>query len=185
MTEEQAREILAGFLERAQIAEKSGLPATAKSWIERHNNLMADNIDKIILAKGANEMRISTAFPSEYLKAADLQGRNVRVTMDRVEMRDVGDDTKPVLFFQGKEKGVVLNKTNATNIALAYGDDTDDWNGKEVILYEAMVDFQGRSVQAIRIRPPMAKDRPKPALKVAAAAAPSENPADPSDEIPF
>jgi len=137
-------------------------------------------------------MRISAAFPSEYLKAADLQGQNVRVVIDRVEMRDVGDDTKPVVFFQNKNKGVVMNKTNANNIAIAYGDDTDDWTGKEVILYEAMVDFQGRSVAAIRIRPPAAKDRPKPALKVATQQAtqltqqPSENPADPFDDnIPF
>jgi len=137
-------------------------------------------------------MRISTAFPSEYLKAADLQGQNVRVVIDRVEMRDVGDDTKPVVFFQNKNKGVVMNKTNANNIAIAYGDDTDDWTGKEVILYEAMVDFQGRSVAAIRIRPPAAKDRPKPAPKVVTQQAtqltqqPSENPAEPFDDnIPF
>ena len=136
-------------------------------------------------------MRISAAFPSEYLKAADLQGQNVRVVIDRVEMRDVGDDTKPVVFFQNKNKGVVMNKTNANNIAIAYGDDTDDWTGKEVILYEAMVDFQGRSVAAIRIRPPAAKDRPKPTPKVVtqqaiAIAQPSENPAEPFDDnIPF
>jgi arabinogalactan endo-1,4-beta-galactosidase len=135
-------------------------------------------------------MRISAAFPSEYLKAADLQGRNVPVVIDRVEMRDIGDDHKPVLFFQNKEKGCVLNKTNANNIAIAYGDDTDEWVGKEVILFEAMVDFQGRSVPAIRIRPPTAKDRPRPALKVAsatvsqAAVKQSENP-DLNDEIPF
>jgi len=106
-------------------------------------------------------MLISQAFPSEYLRAADLQGRNIRVTISHVEMRDVGDDNKPVLFFQGKEKGVVMNKTNSNNISAAYGDDTDGWGGKEVVLYEAMVDFQGRSVAAIRIRPPAAKDGPR------------------------
>ena len=104
-------------------------------------------------------MRISGCFPSEYLKAADLQGRSVAVVIERIEMRDVGDDHKPVLFFQGKSKGVVLNKTNSTNIAIAYGDETDEWVGKEVILFEAMVDFQGRSVPAIRIRSPQPKDR--------------------------
>ena len=136
-------------------------------------------------------MRASTFFPGEYLKAADLQGHNVRVIIDRVELRDIGGDEKPVLFFQGKEKGVVLNKTNNNNIISAYGDETDEWVGKELILFEAMVDFQGRSVSAIRIRPPAAKDRPKPALKVAtqqttAKAQPSENPSDPFDDnIPF
>ena len=109
-------------------------------------------------------MRISAAFPSDYLKAADLQGRSVRVVMDRVEMKDIGGDHKPILFFQGKDKGMVLNKTNANNISVAYGDDTDDWTGKEIVLFEAMVDFQGKTVPAIRVRLPQVKDRapPKP-----------------------
>jgi hypothetical protein len=104
-------------------------------------------------------VKISAAFPSEYLKAADLGGHNVRVLIDRVEMRDVGDDHKPVLFFQGKERGLVLNKTNANNIVVLYGDDTEEWRLKELVLYEAIVDYQGRSVPALRVRGPTAKDR--------------------------
>ena len=137
-------------------------------------------------------MRISSAFPSDYLKAADLQGRNIRVIIDHVEMRDVGEDHQPVLFFQNKDKGVVLNKTNANNIAIAYGDDTDEWHGKEVILYEAMVDFQGRSMAAIRIRAPAAKDKPRttsyPPVKAnERVPSVSENPGDGfnPDDIPF
>lgn len=122
-------------------------------------------------------MRISAAFPSDYLKAADLNGRSVKVTMDRVEMKDIGGDHKPVLFFQGKEKGMVLNKTNSNNISSAYGDDTDDWAGKEIVLFEAMVDFQGKSVNAIRVRLPQAKDRqPAP---------PPPRDEDMNDSIPF
>ena len=34
-------------------------------------------------------MRISSAFPSDYLKAADLQGRNIRVIIDHVEEHTV------------------------------------------------------------------------------------------------
>jgi arabinogalactan endo-1,4-beta-galactosidase len=131
-------------------------------------------------------MKISTAFPSNYLRCADLQDRNVRVLMDRVEMEEIGGEAKPVLYFQDKEKGIVLNKTNSNNIAAAYGDDTDDWSGHEIILYPAMTDFQGKTVPCIRVRAPTAKDRVKPALKVANAPVPqSENPADPDDEIPF
>jgi hypothetical protein len=135
-------------------------------------------------------MLISDAFPSEYLKATDLRGKQVRVVIDRVEVREVGDDHKPVLFFQGKDKGVVLNKTNANNVSLAYGDDTDEWTGKEVILYEAIVDFQGRSVRAIRIRVPSPKERGSASLRLQREPPPppreSENPRDGmDDEIPF
>lgn len=99
-------------------------------------------------------MRISSAFPSNYLKAADLQGRRVRVTMSRVELEKIGDDTRPVLYFQGKEKGAVLNKTNSNVISAVYGDDTDDWEGHPIELFEAMVDFQGKTVPAIRMNVP-------------------------------
>lgn len=97
-------------------------------------------------------MDINGAFPSTYLKAADLQKREVTVAIDRVAMEDIGGDHKPVLYFQGKEKGLVLNKTNSMNIAAAYGPETDMWTGHKVTLYPAWVDFQGRSVEAIRCR---------------------------------
>lgn len=96
-------------------------------------------------------MRMSAAFPSEYLKAADLVGKRVKIKMDRVEMKDIGGDHKPVLFLLGTDKKIVLNKTNANEIIDAYGDDTDDWHGKTIELYEARVDFQGKKVQAIRV----------------------------------
>lgn len=104
-------------------------------------------------------MRITEAFPSNYLRAGDLQDRNVTVVIDRVDMEEIGGsgDHKPVIYFQGKEKGMVLNKTNAANIAVAYGDDTDNWSGGEIVLFPAMVDFQGRSVAAIRVRVPPRK----------------------------
>lgn len=104
-------------------------------------------------------MRVSDAFPSNYVKASDLQDKNVLVVISHVAMEDIGDDNKPVLYFQGKDKGMVMNKTNANNIATVYGDDTEDWTGKEIVLFPAMVDFQGRTVPAIRVRAPQAKDR--------------------------
>jgi hypothetical protein len=131
-------------------------------------------------------MRISDAFPSNYLKAANLNGGNARVTISHVAIEEIGDERKPVLYFQGKEKGMVLNKTNANNISSLYGDDTEDWQGKEIVLFPAMVDFQGKTVEAIRVRAPQKKDGPTymsnggvtepPARQLAAA---------PNDDIPF
>lgn len=126
-------------------------------------------------------MRISNAFPSEYLKAADLDGRSVKVVMSHVEMKDIGGDHKPILFFQGKDKGMVLNKTNANNISSAYGDDTDEWAGKEIVLFEAMVDFQGKTVPAIRVRMPQPKDRQGSAPVAPKASATGTM----NDDIPF
>ena len=99
-------------------------------------------------------MNISSAFPSNYIKAADLQGKRVTVKMAGVKIEKLGQDEKPVLYFQGKNKGMVLNKTNAKKIMSAYGIDTQGWAGKEIVLFEAQVEFQGDTVPAIRVAIP-------------------------------
>lgn len=104
-------------------------------------------------------MLISAEFPSKYLKADDLQNREVRVSMSHVEKEKLGEDNKLVLYFQGKDKGLVLNKTNSRTIADEYGDDTDDWKGGDIFLFSVMTDYQGKVAPAIRVRAPSARDR--------------------------
>lgn len=100
-------------------------------------------------------MLITEAFPSKYISAADLQGRSVRVFIARVEMGQFNDGkSKPIVFFQNKQKGMALNKTNANTIMNSYGPDTNNWAGAEIELFPAEVDFQGKMVQAVRVRVP-------------------------------
>lgn len=99
-------------------------------------------------------MKIGSAFPSNFIKCEDLQGRPVQVKMNYVKFEDIGGDNKPVLYFIGKEKGMVLNKTNANMIAELYGDETDGWSNQTVELYPTKTDFQGKRVDAIRVREP-------------------------------
>lgn len=133
-------------------------------------------------------MKISEEFPSKHLKAADLQGRDVRVTMANVEREKFGDDNKLVVYFKGKDRGLVLNKTNAGTISDAFGDDTDDWFGNDIILFSVRTDFQGKVVDAIRCRAPSARDN-KPAKDPIssgpAKAAPGKSNEDLDDSIPF
>lgn len=98
-------------------------------------------------------MKVGTAFPSKYLKAADLQGREIVVTIDSVEMANIGDDEdKLVVYFKGKNKGMVLNRTNANMITdIAGTDETDEWHDVQIKLYSCRVDFQGRRVDALRV----------------------------------
>lgn len=110
-------------------------------------------------------MDINSAFATKYLKASDLQGRDVTVRMGRVEQEKVGDDHKLILYFQGKEKGMVLNKTNANAIADVYGPETGDWYGQPIILFEQMVDFQGKRVPGLRIRAPRQQAAPRPVVQ--------------------
>jgi hypothetical protein len=97
-------------------------------------------------------MKIGEAFPGNYLKAADLGNNRVTVAIDRVEMEDIGGDHKAVLYFQGKDKGLVLNKTNSSAITEYAGtDETDDWRGVRVVLYKTRTEYQGKRVDCIRI----------------------------------
>lgn len=113
---------------------------------------------------------INEAFPSKYLKASDFE-QPALLKMGRTEFETIGNDRKLILYFEGQEKGLALNKTNANTIAKIYGDDTDDWKGQEIVLFEAMVDYKGETVAAIRVRAP--KKKPAPAKQ------------EMSDEIPF
>jgi hypothetical protein len=139
-------------------------------------------------------MNINDTFSGSLLKAADLNGAQPTVTIASIKMEKLGEDTKPVLYFAGKEKGVALNKTNATNISAAYGPETDHWIGKRVILFSAWVDFQGKSVEAIRIRPAPAQQFQQPQSYQPPAPPPQQHvpqfdnsggAAFPTDDIPF
>lgn len=98
---------------------------------------------------------INEAFPSKFLKASDLQGRTVGVTIDRVEFEPVGQsrEMKPIVYFADKEKGLVLNKTNANKIIqIAGSTETEDWAGVRVAIYPTETSFQGDQVECIRIK---------------------------------
>ena len=109
-------------------------------------------------------MLISQAYPSKYLKSDDLGGKTVRVTMDFVEICDVGDgEFKPVLYFQGKDRGMVLNLTNAQTISAVYGDETADWKGQELVIYvDPNVMFGAKRTGGLRVRPPEPRDIDRP-----------------------
>lgn len=109
-------------------------------------------------------MKISEAFPGQYLKTSDLKGQRVVVTIDRVEIKDLGrDERKPVLYFKGKSRGLILNKTNANSIIDIIGtEETERWRGRQITLYHSKTDFQGGRVDCIRIDPAARNEKPAP-----------------------
>ena len=130
-------------------------------------------------------MKVSDAFPSEFLKAADIGQSQVKVLISHVELREMTDgENKPVVFFQNKKKGVVLNVTNANAIAQYYGDDMDLWTGKWIVLFTMMVSFQGRMQPGIRVRIPGPGEGGTAQAPKPAPVQQSENPAM-DDEVPF
>lgn len=94
------------------------------------------------------------------LKAEELPPNFKAVlTVDRVSVQQFTDrddksnkEKKLVLYFNGKEKGLVLNVTNANMMAeIAGSRDYDYWPGHAVLLYRTMTDFAGKRVPALRL----------------------------------
>ena len=108
-------------------------------------------------------MELSNVFGGDSLKAADLQGREPTCIISNVEMKKFDNGNKLVITFEGKKKALVCNKTNASIIEEVLGSgDTDDWEGKSVVLVTKKVEFQGKLVPAIRVVLADAAPAPQP-----------------------
>lgn len=132
-----------------------------------------------------NEMRASDMIESKYLKQADLKGEEVIVTVERLGQGNVAMDDKPeeikwMVKFKEFSKPMVLNSTNIRTLERLLGDETDDWVGKEVVLYvDENVSFGGELVGGLRLKSAKPATAPKRFNNPAAAAALNEK------DIPF
>ena len=98
-------------------------------------------------------MNINDAFPSKYISAGDLHDQPVTVTISRCVFEKMRDGkTVPVIYFQGTERGLALNKTNGMSVASLHGPETNGWTGKKIQLYPTMTEWQGKPTTCIRIQ---------------------------------
>lgn len=123
-------------------------------------------------------MKVSEMFPSKFVAAEDLKGVEAAVTIEAVQMEainaDGGQEEKPVVRFVGMKKGLVLNVTNATAIAGPYGQETDNWVGKEVTLRPDVCDFKGKPTNCIRVH--ITPEQAQRSMAVQQPQAPSASP---------
>lgn len=103
-------------------------------------------------------MNIHDAFPSAFINAASLNGQTHTVIIERFEQEsEMPDGTKkPAVYFNGRNAGLILNKTNATVLESMLGAETDNWIGKTIDLRVEKVSFQGSMVDGVRVAPPAA-----------------------------
>jgi hypothetical protein len=98
---------------------------------------------------------IGDAFPSKFLKASDLKGKPAKVTISKVVFEPVGQtkEMKAVVYFKGAQKGLVLNKTNSNRIVAIIGSPiTEEWPGHPITIYPTDTEYQGESVECIRVK---------------------------------
>lgn len=102
-----------------------------------------------------------TMFDRDYLGSFDLpEGRDVTVTITAVKGGDLTSiggrkSKKPIVYFDGKDKGLICNKTNSKTIAAMYGNYVEAWTGKRITLFVSTTRSPdgGADVPCIRIRP--------------------------------
>lgn len=79
-------------------------------------------------------------YPGRFIKAAELLGRKVTVSISDYEMEELeGDDgkkVKAILHFKETEKALVMCKTNGMCIRDMFGKTLTNWVGKRVTLFE-------------------------------------------------
>lgn len=124
-------------------------------------------------------------FPGRFIKAGDLAGRDVTVTISAIDLEDLpqekgGDKAKGIISFAKTKKKLVLNRTNGECIKAMFGRDTGEWIGKRITLYPA--DFNGDLCIRIKGSPdidapvtfelklPRKKPQPKTMLKTGGGA---------------
>ncbi len=100
-------------------------------------------------------MKVTDLYPSKYVKSDDIGNQRLTLQVGTIKLEEVAENepAKPVMYFNGKEKGMVLNKTNALLCAHCWGDDTDSWNGQWLDLFVEPKMFQGKVVNGLSVAP--------------------------------
>jgi hypothetical protein len=113
-------------------------------------------------------------YDREYVGAWELQGKDVVVKISKViggELTAIGGrkSKKPVISFEGKEKKMICNKTNAKVIATMYGNHVEDWIGKRITLFVGMTrdPSTGGDIECLRVRPTSPPEREAKAAQTA------------------
>ena len=125
---------------------------------------------------------INQMVASKYLKTADVPDPVIVTIVGVKQVNMAKDDEAPemkwAIKFQEFDQPMVLNSTNLHIAAKVLGsNETDDWKGKEIILYtDPSVSFGGQVVGGLRFR-----GQEKAPVK----AAPKANFQDMDSDVPF
>jgi hypothetical protein len=122
-------------------------------------------------------------FDNEHIGAWDLpQGRGVVVTIARIKPGKLTGHggkttTKPIIYFEGHEKGMACNKVNGKTIAKMFGTVVAaEWIGRRIEIYATTTSFGAETVDCIRVKPREPADPRTAQGKTTTAAQPAQEP---------
>jgi hypothetical protein len=112
-------------------------------------------------------MRASDFDQSKYLKAADFKEHERRLLrikgVNAITFEDSGE-RKLVVNFENSTQSLVLNKTTNRFIRGVFGDETDGWSGKSIVVFRCDVELRGRLTPGLRVRLPTPQNAAAPAV---------------------
>lgn len=97
-------------------------------------------------------------YGSSYLAAKDLgkriiKGKILTVGPETIKGKDSEETTRLVISISGEDKQVALNASNANRLGTAFGEDFTKWKGKSVQVNVATVQFAGKDVDGLYVKP--------------------------------
>jgi hypothetical protein len=93
----------------------------------------------------------------KYLGCYSLpDGNDMVITIDHVTKEEVvgnkGAKQERIVAYIKGNKPMIINNTNAKTISKMYTPDVDNWAGKQITVYASTAQFQGETVEALRVR---------------------------------
>jgi hypothetical protein len=94
-------------------------------------------------------------YPGRFLKSGELLGRKVTVEIADVAIDELenekGKKIQGIIYLKGKDKQIVLNKTNGLCLKAMFGRKLSDWVSKRIVIFQDQTRFGSDTVDCIRI----------------------------------
>ena len=136
---------------------------------------------------------LMSEFVTGYVKAEELKaGSSMTALIVAVASHEFEEGKKGVAFldiFHGR--GLVLNQTNLMALINAFGSDSENWVGQNIVVNRTVADYKGKPVPAIRleaVRRPAVAAPAAPKLEAAVGTSNDDGyfaGVDPNDDCPF
>ena len=116
-------------------------------------------------------MDYKLGFKGQYVAAVELGNAQPtltisRVVIEKIESMQKDDDgagktrDRLVAYFQGEERGWVVNRTNAECMVAMWGRETDKWVGHKVTIFATQVRVGPKMELGIRVKGSPELDKP-------------------------
>lgn len=132
-------------------------------------------------------MDMRKVFTSSFFRADDFDSEGRMYTIRIVMMQQINQEWKPVMYFEGQKRALVLNQTNSIAISQFPGftPESDNWANRRIVLFSYHAMFQNKPQVRIGVRLPDSKSKLAEPDKITGDEPETKRKEELSDPIPF